>query len=214
VEIKGRATSWRRMVVTLMTMGLNDLNNRPWWGAKQEKLSVQRFMLAIATKRSVAKNFDRSWAYFLARFWGFEGYEHGPRTNTRWMTSLHWLFENLDRSGEVSTSTVSTWLAGKGFDATRSSRLAAWDHVDRTFQKIIMRERKANKRVSTFSCTDNGFVRKLQIIILLTPFLISQILGFWQLVVSKVRYFSSWCDAYACEDTMLMLVRNGAHDAR
>jgi hypothetical protein len=29
VEIKGRATSWRRMVVTLMTMGLNDLNNRP-----------------------------------------------------------------------------------------------------------------------------------------------------------------------------------------
>jgi hypothetical protein len=29
VEIDGRATSWRRMVVTLMTMGLNGLNNRP-----------------------------------------------------------------------------------------------------------------------------------------------------------------------------------------
>jgi hypothetical protein len=28
-EIDGRATSWRRMVVTLMTMGLNGLNNRP-----------------------------------------------------------------------------------------------------------------------------------------------------------------------------------------
>jgi hypothetical protein len=78
--------------------GLNGLNNRPWWGAKWEKLSVQHFMLAIATKRSVAKSFDRSWVYFLARFWGFEGYEHGPRTNTRWMTSSHWLFKNLDCS--------------------------------------------------------------------------------------------------------------------
>jgi hypothetical protein len=28
-EIDGRATSWRHMVVTLMTMGLNGLNNRP-----------------------------------------------------------------------------------------------------------------------------------------------------------------------------------------
>jgi hypothetical protein len=28
-EIEGRATSWRRMTVTLMTMGLNGLNNRP-----------------------------------------------------------------------------------------------------------------------------------------------------------------------------------------
>jgi hypothetical protein len=28
-EIEGRATSWRRMTVTLMTMGFNGLNNRP-----------------------------------------------------------------------------------------------------------------------------------------------------------------------------------------
>jgi hypothetical protein len=28
-EIEGRATSWCRMDVTLMTMGLNGLNNRP-----------------------------------------------------------------------------------------------------------------------------------------------------------------------------------------
>jgi hypothetical protein len=28
-EIEGRATSWRRMIVALMTMGLNGLNNRP-----------------------------------------------------------------------------------------------------------------------------------------------------------------------------------------
>jgi hypothetical protein len=29
----------------------------------------------------------RSWVYFLARFGGFEGYRHRPRTNTRWMIS-------------------------------------------------------------------------------------------------------------------------------
>jgi hypothetical protein len=28
-EIEGRATSWCRMTMTLMTMGLNGLNNRP-----------------------------------------------------------------------------------------------------------------------------------------------------------------------------------------
>jgi hypothetical protein len=28
-EIDGRATSWSRMIVTLMTMGLNGPNNRP-----------------------------------------------------------------------------------------------------------------------------------------------------------------------------------------
>jgi hypothetical protein len=28
-EIESRATSWRRMIVTLMTMGLNGLNNQP-----------------------------------------------------------------------------------------------------------------------------------------------------------------------------------------
>jgi hypothetical protein len=37
-------------------------------GRKTRKLGVQRFTFAIATKRSVAKSFDRSWGYFLARF--------------------------------------------------------------------------------------------------------------------------------------------------
>jgi hypothetical protein len=37
-------------------------------GRKTRKLSVLRFTLAIATKRSVAKKLDRSWVYFLARF--------------------------------------------------------------------------------------------------------------------------------------------------
>jgi hypothetical protein len=72
-EIEGRATSWWRMTVTMMTMGLNGLNNRPWWGGKREKLGVLRFTLVIASQRSVANCFDRSWAYFLVRFWEFEG---------------------------------------------------------------------------------------------------------------------------------------------
>jgi hypothetical protein len=37
-------------------------------GRKTRKHSVQHFTFAIATKRSVAKGFDRSWVYFLARF--------------------------------------------------------------------------------------------------------------------------------------------------
>jgi hypothetical protein len=136
--IEGRATSWRRTVVTLMTMGLNGLNNRLWWGAKREKLSVQRFMLAIATKRSVAK--------IPAWFWGVEGYEHGPRTNTRWMTSPCRLFENLDCSRKNSTFTVPTWLAGKGINATRSSWFTARDQFDR-ISKRSLQERKAKDRV-------------------------------------------------------------------
>jgi hypothetical protein len=97
-EKDGGVASRLRTVVTLTQMRFNGLKNWPWWGEEREKLSVQRFTFAIATKRSVAESLDRSWVYFLARFWGFEGYEHGPRTNTRGVTSPHWLFENLDCS--------------------------------------------------------------------------------------------------------------------
>jgi hypothetical protein len=37
-------------------------------GRRMRKLSVQHSTLVIATKRSLAKSFDRSWVYFLARF--------------------------------------------------------------------------------------------------------------------------------------------------
>jgi hypothetical protein len=108
---RGRATSWRRMTVTPMTMGLNSLNNRPWWGAKREKLNVQRFVFAIATKRSVANCFDRSWAYFLVRFWGFEARTKNEYTMDDFATLTirePWLLKKKN-----STSTVSTWLAVK-----------------------------------------------------------------------------------------------------
>jgi hypothetical protein len=72
-------TSWCCTVVTLTQMRSNGLRNWSRWGEKWEKLSVQPFTFAIATKRSVATSFDRSWVYFLAWFWGVEGYEHGSR---------------------------------------------------------------------------------------------------------------------------------------
>jgi hypothetical protein len=171
-EKDGGVTSWRRTVVTLTQMRFNGLRNWPRWGEKREKLSVQRFTFAIATKRSVAKSFGRSWVYFLARFWRFEGYEYGPRTNTRWMTSPHWLFENLDCSRKIFYFYYFHLASRNRIDATRSSRLVAWDQVDRNFHKTIMRKRKANKRVPKFSCmkiTSCGNFR----IILLTPLLTS-----------------------------------------
>jgi hypothetical protein len=99
-------------------------------------------------------------------------------------------------------------LAGrKGIDATRLSRLAAWGQVGRTYQKIIMRKRKANKRVPTISCTDNGFVRRL----LNRPahiFTYFAILGFWQLIVLKVQYFSKLMPCIClCGMVLMMHVR-------
>jgi hypothetical protein len=196
-EIDGRTTSWRCTVVTLMTMGLNGLNNRTWWGAKWGKLSVQRFMFAIATKRSVAKCFDRSWAYFLARFWRFEGYEHGPRTNTRWMTSPHWLFKNLDCSREFLRLRLPlgwqerNWcykvvvIHGKGPIRQRFPK----DHYEekewliQEFQNFLVRQMTLCRNFR---------------LILLTPLLISQIWGFDNSLFWKWNTFQSWCDAYAC----------------
>jgi hypothetical protein len=113
------------------------------------------------------------------------------------MTSPCWLFENLDCSKGFLRLRPPLWLAEKESDAPRSSELAAWCQADRTFQKSIMRKRKANKTVPIISCTKYDFKWELQRLILLTPLLISQILRFWQLIVLKVQYFSSWCDAYA-----------------
>jgi hypothetical protein len=97
-------------------------------------------------------------------------------------------------------------LAGrKEFDATRSSELGAWCQADRTFQKSIMRKRKANKRVPIFSCTKDDFKWELQRIILLTPLLISQILRFWQLVVLKVQYLSKLMQCICLRGMVLMM---------
>jgi hypothetical protein len=193
--------------------GLNGLNNRPWWGAKREKLSVLRFMLAIATQRSVEKSFGRSWAYFLARLWGFEGYEHGPRTNTRWMTSPCWLFENFGCSRKISTFTISTWVAGKELMLQGRRN---WRHDAKPIglsKRALWGKGRLIKEFPHFLVRIMALCGNFRIG-LLTPLLVLQILGFWQLIVLKVQYFSSWCEVYACEDIMHMLVRHGAHDAR
>jgi hypothetical protein len=49
-------------------------------GSEMKKAQCTTLYVCDSIKRSVAKGFDRYWAYFL---------DHGPRTNTRWMTSPH-----------------------------------------------------------------------------------------------------------------------------
>jgi hypothetical protein len=88
---------------------------------------------------------------------------------------------------KFSTSTASTWLAGKGIDATRSSRLAAYGQVDRTFQKIITRKEGYYKD-SISTCTKDNFMRELQNKLAHT-FTYFVNLGFWQLIVFKVWKF-------------------------
>jgi hypothetical protein len=145
--------------------------------------------------------------YFLAWFQGFEGYEHGPRTNTRWIISLRWLFENLNCSRKVSTSTVSTWLAGRGIVATRSSRFTARDQFDRDFQKIIMRKRRANKRVpiSPVRRWLQVGTSKNNLAHTFTYFANFEVLT---LVVSKVQHFSRLMQCVCfCSMVLMMHVR-------
>jgi hypothetical protein len=54
-EIDGRVTSWRRTVVTLVTMRFNGQKNWSWWGEERESLSVQHSMFVITIERSLAE---------------------------------------------------------------------------------------------------------------------------------------------------------------
>jgi hypothetical protein len=117
-----------------------------------------------------------------------------------------WLLKKL------STSTVSTWLAGKGIDATRSSRLAAWDQVIRTFQKIITKKGRLMTEFHNLLCE-----RWLQVGTsknnLAHTFTYFVKLRFDNSLFLRCENFQSWCDEHAREDTMHMLVWYGAHDA-
>jgi hypothetical protein len=86
----------------------------------------------------------------LARFWRLEGCERGPRTNTRWMTSPHWLFENLDRSRKFSTSTVSTWLAGRILMLQGRRELRQETNWQRFPKDHYERKGRLNKEFHTF----------------------------------------------------------------
>jgi hypothetical protein len=114
----------------------------------------------------------------------------------------------------ISTSKASAWLAGKGFDAIRSSRLAAWGQVDRNYQRIITKGKgRLNKEFHP-----SLYERWLQVGTsknnLAHLYLLCEIWGFDNSSFLRCENFQSWCDAHACEDTMHMLVRYGAHDAR
>jgi hypothetical protein len=97
---------------------------------------------------------------------------------------------------KFSTFTVSTWLARKRIDATRSSRFMARDQFVKDFQWTITKKGMLKTEFHNLLYEDD-FKWGLQGIILLTPLLILQILRFWQLIVLKVQYLSSWCDGYA-----------------
>jgi hypothetical protein len=56
---------------------------------------------------------------------------------------------------------ASAWLAGKGMMLQGCRDLRHEAKSTGFFQKAIMKKRKPNKRVPKFSCTDNGFMRKL-----------------------------------------------------
>jgi hypothetical protein len=146
-------------------------------GSKTRKAQGTTLYICDSIKEKCSQGFDRSWAYVLARFWGLEGYEHGPRTNTRWMTSPHWLFENLDCSREFLRLVLPLgWQEGK---------LMLQGHRD-------MRQETKSTEISTGPLWGKGrlikefpnFLVRIMalcgnfIIGLLTPLLISQIWGF------------------------------------
>jgi hypothetical protein len=168
--------------------GLNGLNNRPWWGAKREKLGVLRFTLVIASKRSVAKmlrsilgvlpcSILRIW-----RLWARTKNEY-PMDDFFMLTIREpWLLEK-------NFYVYDFRLAGRrGIDATRSSRLAARGQVDRSFEDQY-KKREANLRSSIVSCMDSDCMRKLWNRLAHT-FTYFASLGFWQLIVLKVQHFS------------------------
>jgi hypothetical protein len=53
-EIDGRATSWRRTVMTLTMLRLNGLNNRLWWG-KNEQPQCATLDVCVSNKERRSK---------------------------------------------------------------------------------------------------------------------------------------------------------------
>jgi hypothetical protein len=108
----GGVTSWRHTVVTLMTMGLNGLKNRPWWGEKRQKLSVQRCYVRDSNKQKRSKKLRsilgsppcsilRIW-----RLWARTKNEYTLDDFSMLTIREPWLLKR------ISTSNASTSLAG------------------------------------------------------------------------------------------------------
>jgi hypothetical protein len=106
-------------------------------GSKTRKARCTTLYVCDSNTEERSISFDRSWAYFLVRFWGFEARTKNEYTMDDFSTLTirePWLLKR------ISASTVSTWLAEKRIDATRSSRFTAGDQFDRDFQKIITKK--------------------------------------------------------------------------
>jgi hypothetical protein len=141
----GGVASWRRTVVTLMLMRFNGLKNLPWWGEEREAQCTTLY-IRDGNQEKLSKSFSRSWVYFPARFRGFEGYGYGSRRK-RDGRLLHVDFSRTLTARENFYFYCFHLASRKGIDATRSSRFAAREQVDRDFQKTTTKKRKANKRV-------------------------------------------------------------------
>jgi hypothetical protein len=114
--------------------------------------------------------------------------------------SSYWLFENLDYSRACYFYCLHLSSRNR-IDATRSSRLAAWGRVDRDFQKITTKKRKAkwglNKAFHTFL-----HERWLQVGTSKQScshlYLLCKIWGFDNSLFLRCENFQSWCDTHAC----------------
>jgi hypothetical protein len=121
---------------------------------------------------------------------------------------------------DFSTLTIrEPWLLKRNFTSRASAWLAG---RDRCYQVIVIggmrpnqrgfpqdhyQERKANLRSAIVSCTDNDFMRKVRNRLAHT-FTYLAILGFWQLIVLKVQYFSKLMQCIClCSMVLMMHVR-------
>jgi hypothetical protein len=173
-------------------------------GSKTRKAQCTTLYVCDSNREKCSKSFDRSWAYFLARFWGFEGYEHGPRTNTRWMTSSHWLFENLDCSREFLRLRLPLgWQ--KGNWCYKVVVIHGKGPIWQRFPIDHYKERKANDRVH-----DLLYERWLQVGTSRNN-LAHTFTYFANFEVLTTRCFESAIPFKV--DAMHMLARYGAHDA-
>jgi hypothetical protein len=140
-------------------------------GSKTREAQCTTLYVRDSNKRSVAKSFDQSWAYFLARFWGFQGYEHGSRRNTMDDFSIltirePWLLKR------ISTSNASAWLAGGKLMLQGRRELRQGTNSTEISKRPLRRKRKATKEFQSFLVRMITSSRNFKTI-LLTPLLIS-----------------------------------------
>jgi hypothetical protein len=138
-------------------------------GSKTREAQCTTLYVRDSNKRSVAKSFDRSWAYFLARFWGFQGYEHGSRRNAMDDFSIltirePWLLKR------ISTSNASAWLAGGKLMLQGRRELRQGTNSTEISKRPLRRKRKATKEFQCFLVRMITSSRNFKTI-LLTPLL-------------------------------------------